>query len=74
MSKKMAAFMLAGALMVPGAALWAAAGDANQQGANGTTTGTPAVRTPKKHHGHHHKKGAPKTPPAASASGTPGSK
>jgi hypothetical protein len=63
--------MLASTLIAPAAQLWASAGDANQQGTNGTVTGTPAVKTPKKHHGRHHKKTAATT---TGTSNTPGTK
>ena len=57
MKNRMAVFMLATTLLLPGAALWASAGDANTQGSNGTVTGTAASTKPvKKHHGHHHVK------------------
>ncbi len=57
MKNRIAAFVLAAALVGPTGALWASAGDASTQGEAGTTTGTPQVKsTVKKHHGHHHHK------------------
>ena len=74
MKNSIAVFMLASALAAPGTALWASAGDANQQGSNGTVTGAPAPKTHKGHHGHHHKKTASTTSGAATGTSAPGSK
>ncbi|HVO33242.1 MAG TPA: hypothetical protein VMU17_04945 [Elusimicrobiota bacterium] len=74
MKKVIAASLLSVGLALPLASLgYASAGDANQQGPNGTVTGAPAPKTAKKHHGHHHKKtstSAPQTPGQASAPAT----
>ena len=77
MKNRIAVLMLASALIAPTAQLWASAGDATQQGTNGTVTGTPATKTTKKHHGGHHKKSKPGTTANSSTSGgtsTPGTK
>jgi len=76
MSKKLAVFMLAGTLVTSGAASWASAGDVNQQGTNGTTTGTPAVKTPKNIMGNTTKRAVrkhpqPPTPPARPEQNSP---